>query len=196
MRKKAYKALSRLQSKFLSVGGLDVMMNMDKDLFLIESKRIFKDYYKGKYNSRYYLKKFNELNGSLYNRFKNNQETRYDKVRIENASVELLNLKEDNPGKVIIKLPKKEVKKDIRTEFIPISTPYWFYKDQLIDIKNLNKPIVIEINNRPETEYNNPAFALLGYVSFRDSIFKEFDSSVILEIVDMEDYFLFNFVSP
>ena len=196
MRKKAYKALSRLQSKFLSVGGLDVMMNMDKDLFLIESKRIFKDYYKGKYNSRYYLKKFNELNGSLYNRFKNNQETRYDKVRIENASVELLNLKEDNPGKVIIKLPKKEVKKDRKTDFIPISTPYWFYKDQLIDIKNLNKPIVIEINNRPETEYNNPAFALLGYVSFRDSIFKEFDSSVILEIVDMEDYFLFNFVSP
>ena len=196
MRKKAYKALSRLQSKFLSVGGLDVMMNMDKDLFLIESKRIFKDYYKGKYNSRYYLKKFNELNGSLYNRFKNNQETRYDKVRIENASVKLLNLKEDNPEKVIIKLPKKEVKKDIRTEFIPISTPYWFYKDQLIDIKNLNKPIVIEINNRPETEYNNPALALLGYVSFRDSIFKEFDSSVILEIVDMEDYFLFNFVSP
>ena len=196
MRKKAYKALSRLQSKFLSSGGLDVMLNMNKDLFLIESKRIFKDYYKGKYNSRYYLKKFNELNGSLYNRFKNNQETRYDKARIENASVKLLNLKEDNPEKVIIKLPKKEVKKDIRTEFIPISTPYWFYKDQLIDIKNLNKPIVIEINNRPETEYNNPALALLGYVSFRDSIFKEFDSSVILEIVDMEDYFLFNFVSP
>ena len=196
MRKKAYKALSRLQSKFLSVGGLDVMMNMDKDLFLIESKRIFKDYYKGKYNSRYYLKKFNELNESLYNRFENNQETRYDKVRIENASVKLLNLKEDNPEKVIIKLPKKEVKKDIRTEFIPISTPYWFYKDQLTDIKNLNKPIVIEINNRPETEYNNPALALLEYVSFRDSIFKEFDSSVILEIVDMEDYFLFNFVSP
>lgn len=195
MRKKAYRALSRKLSEYLSIGGYDLLLNMDKGFFVSEASKFFKSY-KGKYNSRYYAKKFNDLVEGFFNRFENNNETRGDIIRINASSIKLSINKEDNPEKVVIRLLRKDPPKKNKSDFVPISTPYWFYKDQLTDIKNLDKPIVIEINNKPETDYKNPALALIEYVSFRDSIFKEFDSSVRLDIDDMGDYFLFNFLQP
>lgn len=199
MRKNAYRALSRQISNYLSLGGIDHLFAMNREDFTREYKRYFKEKYNGKYNSRYYKEKSTKIVESIFDRFIGNNETHYDIKRIDNASIKLATIKEDNPELIFTGVVQKRkiigINNGPDLRLVAPPAPYWFYKDQLEDktIMKSGKRIDIFIGKEFETTYENAAQALVNYIQFRNAFFPDLDSSVELSIEEGNDFYLFTF---